>query len=358
VFISCPPLANSFPGVTVTGEESSVGTDPLEPPLMAPLTRELTWTTVQRMSQSATHRDDPQLRRIRETAAVRRGTRMTKILSAAQVAGHLGGWAPYGFCYRSCDIAHLRRPEELALLRTDGAADMEIGYALRWRAVDPIDYEIPGAPDQPGLSTLPTHVRVGALVLGTGFTPSTDDLIPEFVTAGFADLPMPANAQILAYTAAGEEVVLYTYQPEQRAWLRLAGPRSRYMLEGLPGITPDREFVPCTDAPSARLVGRINQHEYEAVADPPDDFRVLALTRAARYPVSTLSRRAEATQWRNVPCWVLQRDDRWARLRIIRPDGDALGVTGARCYERGVYEAWAPLGELADHHITDIQYSL
>jgi hypothetical protein len=29
-----------------------------------------------------------------------------------------------------------------------------------------------------------------------------------------------------------------------------------------------------------------------------------------------------------------------------------------RCYERGVYEAWAPLGELADHHIADILYNL
>jgi hypothetical protein len=64
-----------------------------------------------------------------------------------------------------------------------------------------------------------------------------------------------------------------------------------------------------TDAPSGRLVGRIRQHEYEAIADPPDDFRVLALTRAARYRVTTLSRRAERAHWRNVDCWVLQRDD-------------------------------------------------
>jgi hypothetical protein len=344
--------------VTVTGEESSLGTDPLEPPLMAPLLRDLTWAQVQRMSQSASHRDDPMLRRIRDTAAVRRGTRMTKILSAAQVAGHLGGWSPYGFCYRSCDIAHIHDPEQLALLRTDGTADTAIAYALRWRAVDPLDYEVPGDPAQPGLAVLPTHLRVGALVLGTGFTPSTEELIPEFITAGFADLPMPANAQLLAYTGAGEEIVLYTYQPEQHAWLRLAGPRARYLLEGLPGVSPDREFLPCTDVPSARLVGRINQHEYEAVADPPEEFRVRALTRAARYPVSTLSRRAERATWRGVLCWVLQRDDRWARLRVIQPDGDSLAMTGARCYERGVYESWAPLGELVDHHITEIPYEL
>jgi hypothetical protein len=344
--------------VTVTGEDNSLGTDPLEPPLMAPLRRGFGWDEVQRMSQSAAHRDDPLLRGIRATAAVRRGTRMVKILSAAQVAGHLGGWSPYGFCYRSCDIAHIRRPEDLALLRTDGATDVEVAYALRWRAVDPLDYEIPSAPWQPGIAVLPGHLRVGSLVLGTGFTPSTDDLIPEFITAGFADLPMPANAQLLAYSPEGEEIVLYTYQPEQHAWLRLAGPRWRHMLEGLPSISPEREFLPCTEAGTSRLVGRINQHEYDALADPPEEFRVRALTRAARYPVETLSRRAERAIWRQVPCWVLQRDDRWARLRVIRPDGDAMAATGARCYERGVYEAWAPLAELADHHITDIPYEL
>ena len=205
---------------------------------------------------------------------------------------------------------------------------------------------------------LPTHLRVGSIVLGTGFSPSTDDLVPEYITAGFADLPMPANAQIIAYTPEGEEIVLYAYQPEQHAWLRLAGPRARHFLEGIPGISPDREYLPCTDVGSAKLVGRSGSHEYDAIADPPEDFRVRALTRAARYPVETLSRRAERATWREVPCWVLQRDDRWARLRVIQPDGDAMAATGARCYERGVYETWAPLGELVDHHITDIPYQL
>ena len=344
--------------MTVTGEDNSLGTDPLEPPLMAPLIRDLSWAQVQRISQSATHRDDPMLRYIRATAAIHRGTRMVKILSAAQVAGHLSGWAPYGFCYRAHDIAHIHHPEALATLRTDGTSDADVAYALRWRAVDPLDYEVPSAPRQPGLAVLPTHVRVGPIVLGTGFTPSADDLIPEFITAGFADLPLPANAQLIAYTPKGEEIVLFTYQPEQHAWLRLAGPRWRHLLGGLPGVSPDREFLPCTDRPTARLVGRIKDHEYDALADPPDDFRVRALTRAARYPVETLSRRAEQAVWRQVPCWVLQRDDRWARLRLIQPDSDAIAETTARCYERGVYEAWAPRTELTDHHIADIPYTL
>jgi len=344
--------------VTVTGEENAVGADPLEPPLVAPLRRDLAWADVQQISQSATHRDDPLLRRIRETAAVRRGTRMTKFLSPAQTPGHLGGLLPYGFCYRACDVAHIERPADLALLRTDGLGDDEVVFALRWRAVDPLDYEIPGGAEQPGLPGLPAHERVGAMVLGTGFSPSADDLVPEFVTAGFADLPIPANAQLIAYPAEGGEVVLYTYQPEQHGWLRLAGPKWRRLLERIPGLIPDREYLPCTDAPTADLVGRINQHEYPAIADPPDDFRVRALTRAARYPVQPLSRRAEPALWRGVPCWVLQRDDRWARLRLTRPDGDALAATGARCYERGVYEGWAPLAELVDHHVLDVPYSL
>ena len=344
--------------MTLTGEDSAVDTaDPFEPPLSAPLRRDLGWAQVQRMSQSAAHRDDPLLRQIRATAAIHRGTRMVKVLSAAQVAGHLGGWSPYGFCYRSCDIVHLKDPRDLALLRTDGAEDVEVAFALRWRAVDPLDYEVPSGPAQPGLAVLPAHSRVGAMVLGTGFSFSTDELIPEYVTAGFADLPMPANAQLLAY-AGGEEIVLYSYQPEQHGWLRLAGPRWRPVLDTLPGVSPDREYVPCTIPASAKLVGRSGGNEYEAVADPPEEFRVRALTRAARYPVTTLSRRAEQALWRGAPCWVLQRDENWARMRLVRPDSDALASTGARCYERGVYEAWAPLGELVDHHIVDIPYVL
>ncbi len=345
--------------MTLTGEDHAVGIDPLEPPLSAPLRRDLGWAQVQRMSQSAEYRDDPALRQIRATAAVVRGTRMIKVLSAAQVAGHLGGWLPYGFCYRACDIAHLRDPRDVSLLRTDGASgDAEVAYALRWRAIDPLDYEVPADPAQPGLARLPAHSRIGAMVLGTGFSPSTDDLVPEFVTAGFADLPISANAQIIAYVPGGEEIVLYSYQSEQHGWLRLAGPRWRALLNNLPGVTPDREYVPCTTSGTAKLVGQINGVEYEAVADPPAEFRVRALTRAARYPVSTLSRRAEQARWRGVPCWVLQRDDAWARLRLIRPDVDALSATGARGYERGVYESWAPLGELSDHHIADIPYTL
>jgi hypothetical protein len=55
---------------------------------------------------------------------------------------------------------------------------------------------------------------------------------------------------------------------------------------------------------------------------------------------------------------VLQRDDSWARLRLVQPDADAVAAVGARCYERGVYEVWAPVRELADHHVAELPYAL
>jgi hypothetical protein len=344
----------------IGGGTRDLSADAADAPLMAPLTRAVGWAEVQRMSQSAAHRDNAMLHAIRATAVVRRGSRMMKVLSAAQLAGHLSGWLPYGFCYRAHDIAHLRTPAELAVLRSDGTGnpDAPVAYALRWRAVDPIDYQTPMGDVQAGLTRLPSHSRVGAMVLGTGFTPSTDDLIPEFVTAGFADLPMPANAQLLAYTPEGDEVVLYAYQPEQHGWLRLVGPRWRRLLADLPGVSPDRDYVPCADAGSTRLIGWHGNAEYEAVADPPHEFRVRALTRAARYPVTALCRRAEHAAWRGVPGTVLQRDASWARLRLTRPDADALALLGARCHERGVYEVWAPAPELYDHRIVDVEYEL
>lgn len=352
--------------VNVSGAQLEVGTAvpdaeaATDAPLMAPLTRELGWTRVQQMSQSAVHRDDPVLRAIRATAVIRRGTRMVKVLSATQVAGHLSGWLPCGFCYRSGDVAHLRTPAQLAVLGTDGTGgvDAPVAYALRWRAVDPVDYETPAAPAQPGLATLPAHSRVGPLVLGTGFAPSLDDLVPEFVTAGLADLPMPANAQLVAYTPDGDEVVLYAYQPEQHGWLRLAGPRWRHLLDVVPGVNPGQEYVPCTAGRSSRLIGRHGDAEYEAVADPPSEFRIRALTRAARYPVSALSRRAQQARWRNVPCWVLQADAAWARLRLVRPDAEGVASSGATCCERGVYEVWAPTPELVGAATVDVTYAL
>jgi hypothetical protein len=68
LFTWYPSTSLNLRGVTLTGEDSAVGTDPLEPPLSAPLRRDLGWSQVQRMSQSASHREDPLLRGIRASA--------------------------------------------------------------------------------------------------------------------------------------------------------------------------------------------------------------------------------------------------------------------------------------------------
>ncbi len=333
-------------------------TEATDTPLTAPLSRAHTWTSIHRLAQSAAGRTDPLLHAVRASATVRRGTRMVKVLSPAQFAAHVTGRLPHGFCHRAYDIAHLRTAADLAVLSTDGTEPGDVGYQLRWRAVDPLDYETPAGTVQAGLPGLPPHGRVGAAVLGTGFTPSSRHLVPEYVTAGFADLPLTANAQLVAYTADGDEVVLYAYQPEQRGWLRLAGPRWRHLL-AVPGVNPDQEYVPVGEVPrSTHLIGTIGAHTYEAIADPPDEFRVLAMTRAARYPVQSLARRRQSARWHGVPCTVLLADGDWLRVRLSRPDADAVTRLGTRCYERGVYEAWAPAADLTDIHPIDVEYPL
>jgi hypothetical protein len=331
-------------------------------PLMAPLNRSRTWEDVHQLSQTPTGGDDPLLARVRGSVAIRRGSPMCKVLSGRQVAGYLRGWLPYGFCYREYDVAHLRTPTDLSLLRTDGPAErdgLDVAYALRWRAIDPVDYEVPVGDSYQGLVRMPPHDRIGPPVLGTGFTPSGRHLIPEFVTRGFVDLAMPAHAALLAYPAEGVEVTLYTYQPEQRGWLRMVGPRWRHLLAPIPGISPDQEYIPIGEAPrSTRLIGGYQGQEYEAVADPPSEFRLLAMTRAARYPVDSLCRRARYATWRATLCVVLHEESGWLRLRLCRPNPDNVAALGAQCYERGVYEAWAPSAEVTQDRIVEIPYAL
>jgi hypothetical protein len=333
-------------------------------PLQAPLSRTVGWTDVHRWSQTPTRGGLTAIGAIRATATVRRGTRMMKVLSAHQLAGFLSGWVPAGFCYREYDIAHLRTPETLRLLRTDPdtAADAaDVAFALRWSAVDPVDYEMPSPAVHGGLIDMPPHDRVGPPVLGTGFTPSDRHIIPEFTTAALADLPLPANASLLAYAADGTEVILYTYQPEQRGWLRMAGPQWRHLLVGVDGISPTQEYVPVESAgpaASSRLVGWFRGREHDAVADPPTEFRVLAMTRAARYPVESLLRRTHFTRWRRERCMVVRQDGAWVRLRLCRPNPEAVVTLGARCYERGIYETWAPAAEISRIEPVDIPYAI
>ncbi|MFG1952824.1 hypothetical protein [Micromonospora sp. NPDC048830] len=333
-----------------------------EAPLLVPLHRERGWAQVHRLSQQPAAAADPTLAAVRASAVIRRGTRMVKVLSARQLAGYARGRLPYGFCHREHDVAHLRTPEALAVLRSDspdGRADLDVVYALRWRAADPTDYAQPVGTAYGGLTALPSRDRLGPPVLGTGFVPSEAQLIPEFVTRDFADLPMPANATLVAYPASGVEVVLYRYEAEQRGWLRMVGPQWRHLLAGVPGLPPDQEYLPTGEAArSTRLVGGYAGAAYEAVADLPGGFRVLAMTRAARYPVDAVARRLRRAGWRGVPCLVLREEADWLRLRLTRPDPDAVAVTGAQCQERGVYEVWAPASEVTDDRVVDVPYPL
>jgi hypothetical protein len=340
--------------------------DPPDTPLQAPLSRALGWADVHRLGQTPARGGADLIGTIRRTAIVRRGTRMMKVLSAHQLGGYLRGWLPAGFCYREYDIAHLRTPAALRLLRTDadaaGAAGTEaaqVAYALRWRAVDPVDYELPTAAVHGGLMVMPPHDRVGPPVLGTGFTPSEHHMLPEFTTAEMADLPLTANAMLLAYTADGTEVVLYTYQPELRGWLRMVGRQWLHLLPAVEGVTTDQEYVPAEASDGrSRFIGRYRGQEYEAVADPPAEFRVLAMTRAARYPVESLLRRTRFTRWRGARCTVVRESSAWVRVRLCRPDPAAVAALGARCYERGVYETWAPAAELAPPATVDTTYPM
>jgi hypothetical protein len=332
---------------------------PREQPVSVPLSRGLSWSAVHGLSQSRRGEAGDIVTRIRLSARILRGTRMVKVLSGRQLAGHLHGWLPQGFCYRELDIAHLRTPLDLAVLRSDGEdgrADPAV-FAMRWKAVDPLDFEVPFGANLPGLTTMPPADRLGSPVLGTGFTPSGQQVLPEFVTAGLGDLPLTAFAELLAYTQDGTEVVLYRYLPEQRAWSRMAGPQWRWLFNGIPGITPEQEYFAVPAAPT-RLMGRHRGSEYEAIADPPGEFRVLAKTRAARYPVEALVRRTPHVSWRDVVCSVVRDEGDWLRIRLVRPDVDSVTRVGATCIERGIYEAWAPRAETTGYREIDTEYNV
>lgn len=318
-------------------------------PVRVPLSRSMSWAAAHRMTQSRSAADVAALRQMRDSVVIQRGTRMVKILSGRQLSGFLRGWLPMGFCHREYDIAHLRTPADLAVLSTDGRVDgsAPVIFALRWRAAGPEDYAIPYASDMAGLIGIPPHDRVGAPLLGTGFAPSNQHIIPEFVTADLADIPLPALAELVAFTADGAEVLLYRYLAEQRAWGRLAGSQWRHLWADVDGVVADQEYFPVPPAPS-QLLGLVNGNPLEAVCDHPDGFMLLAKVRALRQPVSQPARRAPIAVWRDVRCLVVRDSDDWIRVRLIAPDSDAVSDLGATCVERGIYEAWAPVSEITD----------
>lgn len=344
--------------------------EPLDGPLAMPVSRTVSWGALHLLSQTTPERYAPGeaalLATVRRSATVGRGTPMLKVLSARQVAGYLIGWPLTGFCNREYDLAHLRTPAELASLNGACGPDDEVVFALRWRAVDPRDYVIPlhralcphgaGETDAGGLIGMPPGERIGPQVLGTGFAPMDRHLVPEWMVTDLADLPLPAGAGIVAFTADGSEVVLYTYLPEQRAWLRMCGPQWRGLLGRIPSTGPaEQEYFP-VPAPGSRLVGTYQGQLHEAIADPPAEFRIASRTRSARYPVDSPARRTRYATWRGVRCTVVRVHEGWRQVRLCTPDQERVRLLDATPVERGVYEAWAPAAELADDREIDLAY--
>jgi hypothetical protein len=341
--------------------------EPEEQAILAPVVPGISYESIHNLAQRPLLAQDAgHITTIRRSATVRRGTRMIKLLSARQLGAYLHGRRPSGFCYREFDLASLRSPAVLSLLLGDAmtAEQASVVFGLRWRAVDPTDYHIPFSlevgrlPSYSGLTSISPYDRLGPPVLGTGFAPSQSHLVPEFITADFADLPMPAGTSLVAFTPDGTEVSLYLYIPEQRAWTRMFGPQHKHLLGSIPEISTEQEYVQSTGehVGGTVLLGRYRDETYEAMADPPDGFRVLSRARAARYSVEAVVRRTRYVTWRDSPCTVVRIEGDWVRLRLCRPDRESASVVGTQCVERGVYEAWVPTAEIGAVRDVDQPY--
>ena len=350
---------------------ATVPAEPEDAPLLAPVTRDLSWAAIHGMSQQLVRgpHGARAIMDIRRTATIRTGARMIKLLTPRQVSAYLFGRRPNGFCYRSSDLTDLRGAD-LAMLLGDTTypglhTEGEV-FGLRWRAVHPSDYEIPFAVDDGdvrgygGLGEISPHHRVGPPVLGTGFAPSQHHLIPEFVTTDLADLPVPAGASLVAFAPDGTEISLYLYVPEQRAWTRMFGPQHRHLVAGIPEISTEQEYVQMSvdHSGGSALIGQYAGRTYEALADPPHEYRVLARARAARYPVESVARRIRSAQWHGIVCTVVRVEGDWLRLRLCRPDRDIAAMSGAQVVERAIYEVWAPASEVGRVHDIDVAYPL
>ena len=365
-------LAYGAPPIMRGSGELVVVDEVEDSPLLTPVTPQLSWAGVHANTQTMLRPESARAHRpvttMRRTATIRRGTRMIKLLSGRQLLAYLHGRLPRGFCYRAGDLAGLRIPDDLAMLTGDHTRMRpdQIVFGLRWRAVDPADYDIPFSvrvddlPAYPGLTEISPHDRVGPPVLGTGFAPSEQHLVPEFVTADLADLPMPAGSSLVAFAPDGTEVSLYLYVPEQRAWTRMFGPHWRHLLAGVPEVPLDQEYlqIPASQPEGSTLLGRFQGQTYPALADPPHEFRVLARVRAARYPVDALARRTTYATWRGAECTIVGVDGQWRRLRLCRPTVDSAPGLGAECVERGVFEVWAGEFDLDDVREVDLTYAL
>ncbi|MGH3647338.1 MAG: hypothetical protein ACRDTM_09195 [Micromonosporaceae bacterium] len=332
---------------------------PPDPPMLAPLSASVTRDTVQQLSQSTPERDSERalLRTIHDSAAIRCGTRMVKPLNSELVAAYLSGRALIrGLCYRQHDVAHLRTPMQLAAL---GVVEpfADVSYVLRWRAVAPVDYTAAWGDHFPGLLRMPASHRIGPPILGTGFSYSRDQLIPEYVTADLDDLPLPVHTEILAYLPDGTEIVLFRYLAEHM-WARVAPRRLTAILNRIPDVDPHQEYHPIRVAHASRLVGTYAGRDVEVDADPPAEFRARASRRGDRHPVDSLVRRAARARVAGHDVVVLAADRGHVRVRACRPGPELVFQHGMRCVERGVYEAWIPAAELIDPYEIEVEYDL
>ncbi|SDD21554.1 hypothetical protein [Glycomyces harbinensis] len=294
---------------------------------------------------------------VRTTAFVNTGTRMVKPLSRHQVAKQLTA-APLvsGVCFREFDVAHLRAPEDRIVLSGDPDDVRDTSFTLRWKAIAACDYTSTEASHYPGLVGIPGRERRGSMILGTGFLPSGTHLIPEFTTAGLADLPLTARAEILAYTADGAEIALFQYQPQTNVWNRMAGARHRDLVNRIPGLETGRALFRVDPSVHAGLVGDHEGQRVPVTADPGHGFNAYTRGAVSRSPVTHPQRFYTRARWRDVEVLALGRNEDWVRLRLSQPDIEAIMSTDATCVERGVYECWAPLGELENPHTVTINY--
>lgn len=296
---------------------------------------------------------------VRATAFITAGTRMVKPLNRQQVARQLTT-APMvsGVCFREFDVAHLRTPGDRVALAGDPDNFGDVAYALRWRAICACDYVSTEAGNFPGLVSMPGRERRGSMVLGTGFLPSGNHLIPEFATAGLADLPLTARAEILAYTPDGTEVTLFQYQPQTNVWDRVAGVRHRDLTSRVPGLEHGRALFRVRPAVHAGLTGEHEGERVPVTADPGHGFGAYVRGAVSRSPVTNAARFYTKARWRGVEVLVLSRSEDWVRLRLKHPDIESAATTGAACAERAVYECWAPRAELEDPRTVTVDYPL
>lgn len=294
---------------------------------------------------------------VRATAFITPGIRMVKPLSRHQVARQLTS-APLvgGVCFREFDVAHLRTPESRIVLSGDPDDNRDTAFALRWKAIGASDYISTEAANLPGLVGVPGRERRGSMILGTGFLPSGTHLIPEYATAGLADLPLTARAEILAYTADGAEVALFQYQPQTNVWNRMAGARHRDLVNRIPGLETGRALFRVDPSVHAGLVGVHEGERVSVTADPGHGFSVYARGAVSRNPVTRPQRFATQARWRETEVLALGRNEDWIRVRLTQPDIEAIMATDATCVERGVYECWAPRAELEHPHTVITNY--